>query len=94
MPDSGLTGCGNTSQRITDCALIIALLKFGLFLPRPDLGRRAHEFDGNKTTRWGSKICSTTAADGDEPGRLVQCPLYSLHINFRSSNLSPGFEIA
>ena len=26
------------------------LLKFGLFFTCADLGRRAHEFDGNKTT--------------------------------------------
>jgi hypothetical protein len=41
----------------------------------------------------GSKICSTTTADGDELPFLLRCRLYSWHMNFRSSNLSRGFEI-
>jgi hypothetical protein len=41
----------------------------------------------------GAKSARPHPAYGDELALLVQCPLYSLHINFRSSNLSPGFEI-
>ena len=54
---------------------------------------RADEFDSNKITRWESKFCSTSSADGDDSARLVTVRPVFLVVSICSSNLSLGFEI-
>jgi hypothetical protein len=46
---------------------------------------------GNKTTTWRAKSARPVRQTETSLARPVRCPLYSWHINFRSSNQSPGF---
>jgi hypothetical protein len=53
------------------------LLNMDCFLPVRTLADGPKNLTATKL-QMASKICSTTAADGNELARLVRCPLYSL----------------